>query len=55
MKHLLAPFFYLFTATLAAAHDSAHLHHHLNDSGWLPVVAGILLIVAASVLLATRR
>ncbi|KKM22032.1 hypothetical protein LCGC14_1629450 [marine sediment metagenome] len=55
MKYLLAPLFYVLTASLAAAHDSVHLHHHLNDSGWLPVVAGILLIVAASVLLATRR
>jgi hypothetical protein len=55
MKHLLAPLFYVFTASLAAAHNSAQLHHHLNDSGWLPVVGGILLIAAVSVLLVTRK
>ncbi|MDG1067782.1 MAG: hypothetical protein P8P40_05290 [Sulfitobacter sp.] len=55
MKHLLAPLVYVFTASLAAAHSSTHLHHHLNDPGWLPVVGGVLLIAVASVILATRK
>jgi len=50
MKYLLAPLPVVFSASIAAAHDSAHRHHHFTDPNWLPLLGGLLVIRAAALL-----
>tara|TARA_R110002094_G_scaffold91661_4_gene93837 strand:+ start:1150 stop:1317 length:168 start_codon:yes stop_codon:yes gene_type:complete len=55
MKYLLALLPFVLSASLANAHSSVQLHHHLNDPSWLPVIGGVLVIAAAAVLSVVRK
>ena len=48
MKTLFPALLFVFTATFAAAHEGAYMHHHLGEPNWLLV--GLFVIAAAAVI-----
>ena len=49
MKTLFTALPFVLMATLAGAHDSAHMHHHVGEESWLPLLAGLCVILTAAI------
>jgi hypothetical protein len=50
MKPLFTALPFVLSASMALAHEGAHLHHHLSDPNWLPLVAGLFVIAGSAVI-----
>lgn len=55
MNHILRSLPLILLASTVTAHEAPHLHHHLTDPNWLPLVTGILVIGCASALAWGRK
>ncbi|MEH6646653.1 peptidase M23 [Sulfitobacter sp.] len=50
MKTLFTAFPVVLSASLASAHDGAHMHYHISDPNWLPLLTGLFVIAGAAVI-----
>jgi len=55
MNRILHSLPFVFIASASAAHEAPHSHHHLTDSNWMPLAAGLLVIVSAAILAWSRK
>jgi cytochrome c biogenesis factor len=57
MKVILTPLSLILTAGAALAHSGAeaHIHPHVNDPTWVPILAGFLVICGAAAMIWRRK
>jgi hypothetical protein len=55
MKYITAALPAVMLATAPLAHESPHLHHHVTDANWLPLLGGLGVIGVAALLAWGRK
>lgn len=55
MTHVLRSLPLILLANASVAHEASHMHHHLTDPNWMPLVAGLLAVGFVAVLVWGRK
>ena len=55
MNHILRSPPLIFIASASAAHEARHLHQHLTDPNWMPLVVSLLVIGLAALFAWSRK
>lgn len=55
MKPILRSLPLILLANASVAHEASHIHHHLTDPNWMPLVAGLLAVGCLAALAWSRK
>lgn len=55
MNHILRSLPLIFLANASAAHEASHLHQHVTDPNWMPLVVSLLVIALAALFTWSRK
>ena len=55
MTYILRSLPLIILATASGAHEAGHLHQHVTDPNWIPLIGGLLVISLAALIAWSRR
>ncbi|WP_281992413.1 hypothetical protein [Sulfitobacter geojensis] len=55
MTYILRSLPLIVLATASSAHEAGHLHQHVTDPNWMPLIGGLLVISLAALIAWSRR